>query len=142
VTRVRVLLADDHPVVRAGLAGMLSTEPDSTRSAGPATARRCSPWPGYCALPRADGPPHATTGRRRRHGPDRRREARCGVLVLTTFDTDGDILRAVEAGATGYLLEDAPRAQLADAVRPAARGETVLAPPVAAKLVTKRQGGR
>jgi DNA-binding NarL/FixJ family response regulator len=64
------------------------------------------------------------------------------VLVLTTFDTDGDILRAVEAGATGYLLEDAPRAQLADAVRPAARGETVLAPPVAAKLVTKRQGGR
>jgi DNA-binding NarL/FixJ family response regulator len=58
------------------------------------------------------------------------------VLVLTTFDTDGDILRAVEAGATGYLLKDAPRAQLADAVRAAARGETVLAPPVAARLVT------
>ena len=50
------------------------------------------------------------------------------VVVLTTYDTDADILRAVEAGATGYLLKDTPRAELADAVRAAARGETVLAP--------------
>ena len=54
------------------------------------------------------------------------------VLVLTTYDTDADIVRAVEAGATGYLLKDTPLPQLADAVRAAARGETVLAPPVAA----------
>ncbi len=60
------------------------------------------------------------------------------MLVLTTYDTDGDILRAVEAGATGYLLKDAPREQLVEAVRAAARGETVLAPPLAAKLMRQR----
>ena len=58
------------------------------------------------------------------------------VLVLTTYDTDADILRAVEAGATGYLLKDATPAELAGAVRAAARGETVLAPSVAERLVT------
>src|ERR1035438_8374552 len=57
------------------------------------------------------------------------------VLVLTTYDTDADILRAVEAGATGYLLKDATPAELAGAVRAAARGETVLAPSVAERLV-------
>ena len=56
------------------------------------------------------------------------------VLVLTTYDTDADIVRAVGAGAMGFLLKDAPRAMLADAVRAAARGETVLAPPVVARL--------
>jgi DNA-binding NarL/FixJ family response regulator len=55
--------------------------------------------------------------------------------VLTTYDTDADIVRAVEAGATGYLLKDTPRVELAAAVRAAARDETVLAPPVAARLV-------
>jgi DNA-binding NarL/FixJ family response regulator len=57
------------------------------------------------------------------------------VLVLTTYDDDHDIVRAVEAGATGYLLKDAPREEVFQAVRAAARGETVLAPTVAAKLV-------
>jgi DNA-binding NarL/FixJ family response regulator len=57
------------------------------------------------------------------------------VVVLTTYETDRDILRAVEAGAAGYLLKDLPRAELAEAVRAAARGETVLAPSVAARLV-------
>ena len=59
------------------------------------------------------------------------------VLVLTTFDDDADIIRAVEAGATGYLLKDTPRERLVDAVRAAARGETVLAPHVAARLVSR-----
>jgi len=59
------------------------------------------------------------------------------VLVLTTYDTDADIVRAVEAGATGYLLKDAPRETLADAIRRAARGETVLAPPVVARLASR-----
>ena len=59
------------------------------------------------------------------------------MLILTTYDTDADIVRAVEAGATGYLLKDTPRADLAEAVRLAARGETVLAPAVAAKLVSR-----
>ncbi len=57
------------------------------------------------------------------------------MIVLTTYETDRDILRAVEAGAAGYLLKDLPAAELADAVRAAARGETVLAPSVAARLV-------
>jgi DNA-binding NarL/FixJ family response regulator len=57
------------------------------------------------------------------------------VVVLTTYDTDRDILRAIEAGASGYLLKDASPAELADAVRAAARGETVLAPSVASTLI-------
>jgi DNA-binding NarL/FixJ family response regulator len=63
------------------------------------------------------------------------------VLVLTTYDSDADILRAIEAGATGYLLKDTPRDQLVAAVRAAARGETVLAPPVAARLMERMRGG-
>ncbi|GAA2110904.1 response regulator transcription factor [Actinomadura alba] len=59
------------------------------------------------------------------------------VVVLTTYETDADILRAVEAGAAGYLLKDATRQDLAQAIRAAARGETVLAPSVAAKLVSR-----
>jgi DNA-binding NarL/FixJ family response regulator len=59
------------------------------------------------------------------------------ILVLTTYDTDADIVRAVEAGATGYLLKDAPRDELFRAVRATAKGETVLAPPVAARLMGK-----
>jgi DNA-binding NarL/FixJ family response regulator len=63
------------------------------------------------------------------------------VLVLTTFDTDDDILRAVEAGASGYLLKDTRRDELVDAIRAAARGETVLAPPVAARLMGRMRAG-
>nr|WP_298562243.1 response regulator transcription factor [uncultured Streptomyces sp.] len=61
------------------------------------------------------------------------------VLVLTTYEGDADILPAIEAGATGYLLKDTPIGTLTDAIRAAARGETVLAPPVAARLVTHLQ---
>jgi DNA-binding NarL/FixJ family response regulator len=62
---------------------------------------------------------------------------RTRVVVLTTYETDADILRAVEAGASGYLLKDASRADLANAIRAAARGETVLAPSVAGRLVNQ-----
>jgi DNA-binding NarL/FixJ family response regulator len=62
---------------------------------------------------------------------------RTTVVVLTTYETDADILRAVEAGASGYLLKDASRADLANAIRAAARGETVLAPSVAGRLVNQ-----
>ncbi|MCL1870384.1 MAG: response regulator transcription factor [Promicromonosporaceae bacterium] len=57
------------------------------------------------------------------------------VLVLTTYETDADILRAVEAGATGYLLKDTPRDALVRGIRAAAQGQTVLAPTVATRLV-------
>jgi DNA-binding NarL/FixJ family response regulator len=59
------------------------------------------------------------------------------VLVLTTYDTDTDILHAVEAGAAGYLLKDTPHTELLDGIRAASRGETVLAPPVAARLMSR-----
>ncbi len=59
------------------------------------------------------------------------------MLVLTTYDTDADIVRSVEAGARGYLLKDAPPAQIAEAIQRAARGETVLAPAVAARLADR-----
>jgi DNA-binding NarL/FixJ family response regulator len=65
---------------------------------------------------------------------------RSAVLVLTTYDTDGDISRAIAAGAVGYLLKDAPRQDLVAAVHATARGETVLAAPVAAKLVSQVRG--
>jgi DNA-binding NarL/FixJ family response regulator len=65
-----------------------------------------------------------------------RRGARAKVLVLTTYDTDTDTLPAIEAGATGYLLKDAPREELFTAVRAAAEGRTVLSPAVASRLVS------
>ena len=158
---IRVLLADDHPVVRAGLRGMLATEPDievvAEAASGPeavAVARRtavdvvlmdlrmpdgdgvtATAALAALALPSAaaaDDPGAAAPGA---PAPDDQRVPR--VLVLTTYDEDADILRAVEAGATGYLLKDATKRELADAIRAAARGETVLAPAVAGRLITR-----
>ncbi|MGB9375004.1 MAG: response regulator transcription factor [Jiangellales bacterium] len=133
---VRVLLADDHPVVRAGVAGMLDIEPDievvgEATNGAEALARARVLRPDVVLMdlrmPEMDGV--AATTAICAELPD------VHVLVLTTYDTDRDIVRAVAAGATGYLLKDAPLADLADAVRAAGRGETVLAPPVAARLV-------
>jgi DNA-binding NarL/FixJ family response regulator len=133
---IRVLVVDDHPVVRDGLRGMLDRQPDlevigeaaDGKQALAAVARRA---PDVVLMdlrmPELDGV-DATRQICAQH-PNVR------VLVLTTFDDDADIVRAVEAGATGYLLKDTPRHELFDAVRAAARGETVLAPAVAAKLM-------
>ena len=138
MTSVRLLLADDHPVVRAGLAGMLAAEPDleivgeaADGAEACALARELRPDVVLMDLrmPGLDGV--SATAVISAELPETR------VLVLTTYDTDADIVRAVEAGATGYLLKDTPRLQLADAVRAAARGETVLAPTAAATLLTR-----
>jgi DNA-binding NarL/FixJ family response regulator len=135
---IRIVLADDHPVVREGLRGMLDAEPDlavvgeaSDGIEAVRVARATHPDVVLMDLrmPNQDGV--QATAELARVAPGVR------VLVLTTYDTDADILRAVEAGATGYLLKDAPRATLADAVRAASRGETVLAPGVAARLMRK-----
>jgi len=138
---IRVLLVDDHPVVRSGLAGLLGGEADievvgeaDDGAQGVALAADLRPdlvlmdlrMPGMDGASATAAITSAGTAR---------------VLVLTTYDTDADILRAVEAGATGYLLKDTPREQLVDAVRAAARGETVLAPPLAAKLIRQVRGG-
>ncbi len=135
---IRVLVVDDHPVVRAGLVGMLAAEDDvevvgEAGDGDEALARVAVLSPDVVLMdlrmPRTDGA--AATARIVATHPSSK------VLVLTTYDTDGDIVRAVEAGATGYLLKDTPRAQLVEAVRSAARGETVLAPSVAARLFTR-----
>jgi DNA-binding NarL/FixJ family response regulator len=137
---VRVLLVDDHPVVREGLRAVLEAEPDITVAAEcgsgdeavrAAAALRPDVVLMDLRLPGLDGV--AATRRIVADGT-------AAVLVLTTYDTDGDITRAVAAGATGYLLKDSTRQELAAAVRATARGETVLAARVAAKLAGRVRG--
>ncbi|MFD7157852.1 response regulator [Kribbella sp. NPDC059898] len=135
---IRVLVVDDHPVVRSGLSGMLSVTEDITvvgeaGDGSEALALVESTKPDVVLMdlrmPRMDGV--AATGAIVSTYPSTR------VLVLTTYDTDTDILHAVEAGAAGYLLKDTPHAELLNGIRAAARGETVLAPPVAARLMSR-----
>jgi DNA-binding NarL/FixJ family response regulator len=138
---IRILLVDDHPVVRSGLAGLLGGEPDievvgeaGDGRTGVEQARALRPDLVLMDLrmPELDGA--SATAAIVSEGLAR-------VLVLTTYDTDTDILRAVEAGATGYLLKDTPREELVAAVRAAARGETVLAPELTARLVRGVRSG-
>ena len=133
---VRVLVVDDHPVVRAGIVGLLAGEADlevvgeagdGEQACTMATDLRPDVVLMDLRMPVLDGA--AATERILAVQPSVR------VVVLTTYETDADILRAVEAGATGYLLKDTPRADLVAAVRAVAAGETVLAPSVARRLV-------
>lgn len=135
---IKVLLVDDHPVVREGLRGMLAGEDDiavvaEAGSAAEAVAATLAGEPDVVLMdlrmPGGDGVAATVQVLAQRPG--------ARVVVLTTYETDADILRAVEAGAAGYLLKDATRQELAQAIRAAARGETVLAPSVAAKLVSR-----
>lgn len=138
---IRLVLADDHPVVREGLRGMLAAERDLevVGEAGSGTeavtlAFSVRPDVILMDLRMPDGDGVTAISRLHEQGwPGR-------VIVLTTYDTDTDILRAVEAGASGYLLKDTPRADLIAAIKAAARGETVLAPVVASRLVTRMRG--
>jgi len=133
---IRILLVDDHPVVRHGLRGMLDAEPDlsvvgeaGSGDAGVTLAAAVRPDIVLMDLRMPDGDGVSATERILKTVPGAR------VIVLTTYESDRDILRAIEAGACGYLLKDTSPAELADAVRAAARGETVLAPSVASTLV-------
>jgi DNA-binding NarL/FixJ family response regulator len=141
---IKILLADDHPVVREGLRGMLSAESDievvgEAASGAEAVALFAALRPDVILMdlrmPGGDGV-DAIAKIRAGH------ENRVKIIVLTTYDADADILRAVEAGAAGYVLKDAPRADLVRAIRAAARGETVLAPVVAGRLVSRIRGPR
>jgi DNA-binding NarL/FixJ family response regulator len=133
---IRLLIADDHPVVRDGLRAMLATQPDmelvgevatGTEAVTQARAMRPDVVLMDLQMPGLDGPGAIAT--LREQAPEVR------VLVLTTYGTDADITRAVDAGATGYLLKDAPREQLFGAIRAAARGESVLSPSVATRVL-------
>ncbi len=134
--RIRLLLVDDHPVVREGLRGMLSGQPDflvvgEANDGGEGVALAAQLQPDVVLMdlrmPRLDG-----VGAIRQMVE---RKIATHVLVLTTYDSDTDIVRAIEAGATGYLLKDAPRQELFRAVRAAAKGESALAPAVASRLL-------
>lgn len=136
--RVRLLISDDHPVVRAGLKGMLAGEPDF-EVVGEATdglealefAERLEPDVVLMDLrmPQMDGV--RATRRVRDKLPNTR------VLILTTYETDADVVKALEAGATGYLLKDASSEDLFRAIRAAAAGESALAPAVVSHLVRR-----
>ncbi|GGR90359.1 DNA-binding response regulator [Streptomyces aureoverticillatus] len=134
---ITVLIVDDHPVVRAGLRGMLMNESDievvgEAGSADTAVSMAHALSPGVVLMDlRMPGGGVEATARLAEQKPE------CRVLVLTTYGSDDQILSAVEAGATGYLLKHADREELLQAIRGAATGETVLAPSVAARLTRR-----
>ncbi|ROP42249.1 response regulator [Saccharothrix texasensis] len=131
---IRVVIVDDHPVVRDGLRGMLAGAGDvdvvgEAADGGEAVTVVRALRPDVVLMDlRMPGVDGVTATERLRGFPTR-------VLVLTTYDTDSDVLPAIKAGATGYLLKDTPRDELFRAVRSAARGEAVLSPSVATRLV-------
>lgn len=140
---IRVIVADDHPIVRSGIVGLLALDPGldvvgeaSDGSAAVELAARALPdvvlmdlrMPGISGI--------EATARITAEQPDVR------VLVLTTYETDDDILGAIEAGASGYLLKAAPQEEIVAGIRAVADGHTVLAPSIAATLVTRMRTGR
>ncbi|MGD0246290.1 MAG: response regulator transcription factor [Streptosporangiaceae bacterium] len=135
---IRLLVVDDHPVVRDGLVSMFARDPEfevlGEAGDGAEAVRLAQQFQPDVILmdlrmPGMDGV--TAIAELVRLGLTTR------VLVLTTYDTDSHVLPAIEAGATGYLLKDVPRAELLRAVRAAANGEAVLAPAVAAKLMSR-----
>lgn len=144
MTAVRVLLVDDHPVVRAGLRALLASHDGvdvvaeaSSGEEAVTLAADVKPDVVLMDLRLGAGIDGAKATARITASPDRPR-----VVVLTTYDTDADILRAVEAGASGYLLKDTAPHVLIDSVFAAARGETVLDPDVAQRLYRRMQQPR
>jgi DNA-binding NarL/FixJ family response regulator len=136
---IRLLLADDHAIVRAGLRALLDSAPDIEVLGEVSTAEEAV---SVCATTEVDlvlmdlrfGPGKsgvdATSAVRAQANPP-------NVLVVTNYDTDADILGAIEAGACGYILKDTPPPELLAAVRAAAAGESVLSPSVASRLMTR-----
>ncbi|MGW3660267.1 response regulator [Streptomyces sp. NPDC005151] len=135
---ITLIVVDDHPVVRDGLRGMFESAPGfevlgeaANGVEGIELAAELDPDVVLMDLRMPGGGGVAAIAELTRRG------ARSKVLVLTTYDTDSDTLPAIEAGATGYLLKDAPREELFTAVRAAADGRTVLSPAVASRLVSR-----
>ncbi|MFG2627961.1 response regulator [Streptomyces sp. NPDC048473] len=139
---VRILLCDDHAVVRAGLLALLGSEPDievvgeaGSGEEAVALAARLTPDVVLMDLQLGEGIDGVEATRR---------IAATGVhvLVLTTYDTDADITRAIEAGATGYLLKAERPEELFAAIRSAAQGRTTLSPPVASRVMARMRKPR
>jgi DNA-binding NarL/FixJ family response regulator len=135
---ITLVVADDHPIVRGGIVALLGAEPDieivaeasnGREACQAALTHRPSAVLMDLRMPELDGV--GAIEAIRSEWPD------AAIVVLTTYDTDEAIVRSLEAGASGYLLKDAPSDVLIDAVRRAAAGETVLAPPVAKRLVDR-----
>jgi DNA-binding NarL/FixJ family response regulator len=140
VTRIRILVVDDHPVVRSGVAAVLATQPDfevvgeaADGAAAVEAVARLEPnivlmdlrMPG---LNGADASAAILASR-----PATR------IVVLTTYASDGEVLRAIEVGAVGYLLKDIPHDELFRALRAVWRGERYLAPQVTERLMSRVQ---
>ncbi len=141
---IRIVIADDHPVVRAGLRALLDAEDDlavvgeaATPDAATAMAEELAPELVLMDLQFGQETTGADATRRIRS-----LDAPPYVLVLTNYDSDGDILGAVEAGASGYLLKDAPPEELVAAVRAAASGQSALAPAIAGRLMARMRAPR
>ncbi|GAA3307186.1 response regulator [Nonomuraea dietziae] len=133
---IRLLIVDDHPIVRGGLRAAFEAEPGIEVAGEASNGREGVERAGALAvdvvlmdlrMPEMDGVT-AIAAMREAH-PEIK------VLVLTTFDSDADVLPAIEAGATGYMLKDAPTEELLRAVHAAAAGEPVLSPSVAGRLM-------
>ncbi|MGW4870500.1 response regulator [Streptomyces chartreusis] len=135
---VRILVCDDHAVVRAGLLALLDSAPDievvgeaGTGEEALALAAKLTPDVVLMDLQLGEGIDGVETTRRLASSPG----ARTHVLVLTTYDTDADITRAIEAGATGYLLKAERPDELFAAIHAAAEGRTALSAPVAGRVM-------
>ena len=135
---IRVLVADDHPIVRSGIVALLSTAADievvgeavdGREAVDLAIALEPDLVVMDLRMPRLDG--DEATARILAERPAVR------VVVLTTYETDSSILTAIEAGASGYLLKAAPQEEILAGVRSVARGEVALAPSIAAMLVQR-----
>jgi DNA-binding NarL/FixJ family response regulator len=135
---IRLLIVDDHPVVRDGLCNMFARDPEfevlgEAADGSEAVRLAATLQPDVILMdlrmPRMDGLTAITELARR--------GIAARVLVLTTYDTDSHVLPAIEAGATGYLLKDAPRDELLRAVRAAAHGEAALSAAVATRLMSR-----
>jgi DNA-binding NarL/FixJ family response regulator len=133
---IRVIVADDHPIVRAGIVHLLTDSDDfdvigeaATGTEAVRLAEALSPQLILMDLrmPELDG--DAATAQIRAAHPEIK------VVILTTYDTDGQILAAIEAGASGYLLKAAPQQELLAGLRSVMRGDVALAPSIAATLV-------
>jgi DNA-binding NarL/FixJ family response regulator len=138
---IRILITDDHPVVRAGLGGMISGEPDFEVVGEAGDGKEAVAMTGELKphvvlmdlrMPEMDGV--TAIGHIKAEYPE------VQILVLTTYESDADILRAIETGATGYLLKDTPREELFGAIRLVAEGKSPLAPGVATRLMQRMRG--